>query len=501
MPRSLPACLATACGLLALASLPIRSAQPNILLILVDDLKPAIRAYGDPIAITPHLDRLAARGVRFDHAYCNQAVCAPSRNHLFTGLRSTTTGLYSLGLNFRHVLPDAVTLPQYFRAHGYHAESMGKVFHIGHGNVNDDASWSVPHHRELVIEYVDPASKPDGALTREEAFFSNYRGDPPIPQLPRGAAWEHPDVEDEAYADGRVAAEAARRLASHAASPARPFFMAVGFARPHLPFSAPKRYWDLYPRERLPLAINPEPPAGAPGYATKRRGEITNYSPVPNIDRLDPDLKRTLIHGYYASTSYVDAQIGKVLDALDATGLARNTLVVLWGDHGFHLGDHGSWTKHSNHEQANRIPLIVAGPGVATGAASGSVIETVDLYPTLCELAGLPPPAVPQGLDGASHAAALRQPGVVVEDHAYHAFPRSGPARPNFLGRAIRTHRYRLVEWKTIGAAHDTAEFELYDYWEDPNETTNLAAVRTDVVADLRALLSSHPEAKPQARP
>jgi iduronate 2-sulfatase len=186
---------------------------------------------------------------------------------------------------------------------------------------------------------------------------------------------------------------------------------------------------------------------------------------------------------------------------LDDTGLADNTLVVVWGDHGFHLGDHGSWTKHSNHEQANRIPLIVAGPGLASGAATGSVIETVDLYPTLCELAGLPPPNVPQGLDGTSHATALRSPGVVVEDFAYHAFPRSGPARPNFLGRAIRTHRYRLVEWKTIGAPPDTAEFELYDYWEDPHETTNLAAARTDVVAALRALLASHPEAKPQARP
>lgn len=474
--------------------------RPNVLLILVDDLKPAIGAYGDPIAITPNLDRLAARGTRFDYAFCNQAVCAPSRNNLMTGLRSTSSGLYTLGLNFRAALPDAVTLPQYFKQHGYRTESMGKVYHIGHGNVNDEASWSVPHHPELVIEYNDSASKPDGPLTREEAMFANHRGDTPVRELPRGFAYESPDVPDEAYADGRIAALATERLQARATEPDQPFFMAVGFARPHLPFSAPRRYWDLYPHDRIPLTLNPLPPVGAPGYATKRKGEITNYLPVPDADALDPELQRTLIHGYYASTAFVDAQIGKVLAALDATGLADHTIVVLWGDHGFHLGDHGSWTKHSNHEQANRIPLIFAGPGITAGVATRSVAETVDIYPTLCDLAGLPPPAVPQGLDGDSQAPALHDPGVIVDTYAYHAYPRGGPGRQNVLGRAIRTQRYRLVEWKAIGAAPETADLELYDYWADPWETRNLAAERPAVVADLRAILATQPEAQPQAQ-
>ncbi|MDQ5977277.1 MAG: iduronate 2-sulfatase [Verrucomicrobiota bacterium] len=488
-------CVVTLLGLTLNAATP-----PNVLLILVDDLKPAIGAYGDPVAITPHLDRLASRGTRFDLAFCNQAVCAPSRNNLFTGLRSTTTGLYTLGLNFRHAVPDAVTLPQYFRSQGYHAASLGKVYHIGHGNVNDDASWSIPHHKELVIEYADPASKPAGRLTREEAMFSNYRGDSPVQDLPRSAAWESPEVPDESYADGRIAAEAARRLLAHAADPRQPFFLAVGFARPHLPFSAPRRYWDLYRREHLPLTVNPAPPADAPGYAIKRKGEITNYDPIPLSGDLDADLQRTLVHGYYASTSYVDAQIGKVLDALDQTGLAANTIVIVWGDHGFHLGDHGSWTKHSNHEQANRIPLIFAGPGIAAGAATQSVAETVDIFPTLCDLAGLPAPRVPQGLDGSSHAPALRHPGTVVDTYAYHAYPRGGAKGENFLGRAIRTNRHRLVEWKTIGAPADTAEFELYDYWADPHETHNLASAQPGIVAALRLLLAQHPEARPQSQ-
>ena len=218
----------------------------------------------------------------------------------------------------------------------------------------------------------------------------------------------HPTRQDRAriLARGKVRIRlSAERLRARATEPNQPFFMAVGFARPHLPFSAPKRYWDLYDRDRLPLTLNPEPPHGAPAYAIKRKGEISNYLPVPNTEVLDPDLQRTLIHGYYASTAFVDAQIGKVLDALEETGLAANTIVVLWGDHGFHLGDHGSWTKHSNHEQANRIPLIFAGPGISAGVATRSVAETVDIYPTLAELAGLPVPK-PKAIPGLSRAMA-----------------------------------------------------------------------------------------------
>ena len=343
-----------------------KASRPNVLLILVDDLKPTLGCYGDPIAITPNIDALAESGMRFDLAYCNQAVCAPSRFTLMLGSHSTSTGLYGLGSPLRQIVPDAVTMPQYFAKHGYRTESLGKVFHIGHGNHGDPESFSVPHFKEKVIEYADPASTPGGKLTREEAMFQNRKAPPGgMNSLPRGAAFEHPDVADDAYADGRVAAETIRRLQA-AKDRDQPFFIVAGFARPHLPFSAPKKYWDLYDADDFTLATNPDLPVGSPNVAHKRGGEIRNYFPVP--DKNDPaaigdEIARKLIHGYYASASYVDAQIGKVLDELNSSGQAKNTIIVLWGDHGFHLGDLGIWTKHTNYEQANHIPILISAPG------------------------------------------------------------------------------------------------------------------------------------------
>lgn len=466
------------------------AAPPNVLLLLVDDLKPAIGCYGDPVAVTPNLDRLALRGMRFDRAYCNQAVCAPSRFTLLLGSRSTSTGLYGLGSRLRQRLPDAVTLPQHFARHGYRTESLGKVFHIGHGNEGDPASFSVPHFADKVIEYADPASTDNGRLTREEAYFSNQRlGE--INTLPRGAAFESPDVEDHRYADGRVADETVRRLkAAHQQRRAEgtPFFIAAGFARPHLPFSVPKRYWDLYDPAALPLPQVTSPPESAPQIAGRTNGELANYRPVPENGQPPLDLQRHLIHGYYAGVSFVDAQIGKVLDELDRLELAEETLIVLWGDHGYHLGDHGLWTKHTNYEQANRIPLIIVAPGVsAPGTSTNQLIESVDLFPTLTELAGLPPPAGPQPIDGVSLVPVLRDPAVRVRDHAYHAFPRAK------LGRAIRTERYRFVEWSNPGDPPESAEVELYDYEIDPLETRNVAAENPDVVTELHSILDRHP--------
>jgi len=476
-------------------------AAPNVLLLLVDDLKPALGCYGDAHAKTPHIDRLAARGMRFDLAYCNQAVCAPSRFNLMLGSHSTSTGLYGLGSRLRERLPDAVTLPQHFARHGgYRTESIGKVFHIGHGNDGDPASFSVPHFKDKVIEYLDPASTSGGQLTREEALFTNQQLDR-IRSLPRGAAFESPQAEDEDYADGRVAAEAVRRLQAAAERRHRdgtPFFLAAGFVRPHLPFCAPKKYWDLHDPASLPQPVFEELPAGSPRVAHKRGGEIAAYAPVPESPdtAFDPELKRRLIHGYYASTSFVDAQIGRVLDELDRLGLADDTLVVLWGDHGFHLGDLGIWTKHTNYEQANRIPLLVVAPGVAQpGSHTRQLAETVDVFPTLAELAGLPAPAGPQAVDGVSLVPVLLDPQARVRDHAFHCYPKET------IGRAIRTERYRLVEWKRSGAPVATAELELYDYEADPLERRNLAAEQPQVVAQLRAMLDRHPEAVPQGPP
>ncbi len=481
--------LLSACSLLSAAE-----QRPNVLLILVDDLKPLSGSYGDALARTPSIDRLAARGVQFDLAYCNQAVCAPSRFNLMLGSRSTSTGLYGLGNNLRQVLPDAVTLPQHFARHGYRTESLGKVFHVGHGNLGDPDSFGVPHFKDKVIEYALPEST-GGKVTREEALFGNIKSDVPTKQLHRGAAWEAPVLPDETYADGRVARETVNRLRT-AKARGTPFFLAVGFARPHLPFTVPKKYWDLYDPAKFQLARHTTLPTGAPTYAVKGIGELNQYDPIPDAPPVSPDLQRKLIHGYYASTSYMDAQLGVVLAELDRLGLATNTLVVLWGDNGFSFGTHGDWTKHTNYEESNHIPLIFAGPGIAAGARTRALIETVDIFPTLCALTGLPAPTGPQPIDGLSQLPVLRDPKTKVRDHAYHAFPRPRPGRGEWLGRAIRTERYRFVEWKSVRASTEPADLELYDYVADPGETTNVAAQQPEVVAKLRALLARHPAAK-----
>jgi len=465
--------------------------RPNILLILVDDLKPAMGCYGDAAAKTPHMDMLAKRGMRFDLAYCNQAVCAPSRFTLMLGSHSTSTGLYGLGSQLRQVVPKAVTMPQYFARHGYRTESLGKVFHIGHGNNGDPKSFGVPHFHDKVIEYLDPASTDGGKLTREEALFTNQKLGQ-IRSLPRGAAFEAPVAKDADYADGRVAAETIRRLEAAKARRARdgtPFFITAGFVRPHLPFSAPKKYWDLFDPAKLPMPKNEKFPKDAPQVALKRGGEISAYKPVPTNGQVGEALKRELIHGYYASTAYVDAQIGKVMAALNRLGMAKDTIIVLWGDHGWHLGDLSIWTKHTNFEQANRIPILIIAPDVAKpGSATRQLAETVDLYPTLAELAGLPKPNGPQPIDGISLVPVLKNSKARVRDHAFHAYPRRK------LGRAIRTDRYRLVEWKNHAKPDEAAQYELYDYQSDPNETQNHAATRPKVVEQLKTILAKHPK-------
>ena len=468
------------------------AARPNILLLCVDDLKPLIGAYGDPLAKTPNLDRLAARGLRFDLAYCNQSVCAPSRNNLLLGSRSTSLGIYGLQQNFRTAVPDAVTMTQHFMRHGWRAEAVGKVLHSGHGNYDDEASWSVPTVKDKVVEYLDPKNSAGGQLTREEALFTNQKlGE--IRNLPRGAAWENRDVPDSAYADGRIADEGIRRLRVARERKDTPFFLALGFVKPHLPLTAPKKYWDLHDPKAFPLAPPQRDPEGAPAYAGKVGGEIVAYDPLTVENLREDETQRQLLHAYYACISFMDAQVGRVLDELDRLQLREQTIIVLWGDHGWHLGDHGYWTKHTNYEQANRIPLVIVAPGVTSPeSVTRQLAETVDVFPTLAELAGLPAPRGPQPIDGVSLVPVLRDPERRVRDHAYHAYPRN-----DRLGRAIRTERYRLVEWKRPGASADTAEYELYDYVADPAESRNLAVEQPAVVADLRRILARHPEAKP----
>jgi len=475
---------------------PVKASEkPNVLLLLVDDLKPAMGCYGNRHAITPAMDALAARGMRFDLAYCNQAVCAPSRFTLMLGSHSTSTGLYGLGSQLRQVLPNAVTMPQHFAKHGYRTESLGKVFHIGHGNLGDPKSFSIPHFHDKVIEYLDPNSTDGGKLTREEALFTNQKLGA-IRSLPRGAAFEAPVAKDDDYADGRVAAETIRRLEAAKARRAKdgtPFFITAGFVRPHLPFSAPKRYWDLFDPAKLPMPKIKSFPKDAPAVALKRAGEISAYTPVPVDGQVGEALTRELIHGYYASTAYVDAQIGRVTAALKRLALEDNTIVVLWGDHGWHLGDLSIWTKHTNYEQANRIPILIVAPGVAKpDSATRQLTETVDLFPTLAELAGLPAPKGPQAIDGKSLVPVLKNPKARVRDHAFHCYPRRR------LGRAIRTERYRLVEWRNPGEPIARAEYELYDYSKGAVETVNLASQKPALVKALAAKLAVYPKPVPR---
>lgn len=490
MTRKLAFFLFMALGLSAVQA----TKRPNVLLILVDDLKPAMGCYGDSAAKTPNMDVLAKRGMRFDLAYCNQAVCAPSRFTLMLGAHSTSTGLYGLGSHLRRVMPNAVTMSQYFSRYGYRAESLGKVFHIGHGNLGDPQAFEVPHFHDKVIEYLLSESTDGGRLTREEALFTNQKLGQ-IRSLPRGAAFEAPVARDEDYADGRVANETINRLKAAKVrldTEGKPFFIAAGFVRPHLPFSAPKKYWDMHDPAKLTLAVNNSFPEGAPKVALKRGGEIAAFKPVPPTGQIEDELARKLIHGYYASTTYVDAQIGKVTRALDELGLSDNTVVVLWGDHGWHLGDLGIWTKHTNFEQANRIPILIVAPGVAqAGAATRQLAETVDIFPTLAELAGLPAPSGPQPIDGVSLVPVLKKPDIRVRGHAFHAYPRGRK-----LGRAIRTERYRLVEWKNHRDSNVQVDYELYDYKSDPWETQNHFETKPKVAEKLKAVLAGYPAPK-----
>ncbi len=436
-----------------------------MLFIAVDDLKPAISCYGDRFAQTPNIDRLASRGTLFERAYCMQAVCAPSRNALLTGVRPETLQIYDLGTNFRRRAPDVVTLPQHFKANGYESHGLGKIFHVGHGNHEDPISWSAPHYQEKSIEYVLPENKV--RLTREEALFANQKGDAGM--LPRGAPVESADVPDDAYADGRIASEAIKRL-NRFKETGKPFFLAVGFVKPHLPFCAPKKYWDLHDPAKLPLPERRQPPDGAPAFAPQYNIELPNYAGMPQRGPIPDESARTLVHGYYAAVSFVDAQIGRVLDELDELGLAENTIIVLWGDHGWHLGDHGMWCKHTNYEQATRAPLIIVAPGKKGAQRSRALVEFVDVYPTLCDLAGLPKPV---HLQGDSLVPLLDSPSAAGKRAAFQVYPRGTNATGPMLGHAVRTDRWRYVEWRK--ADESVVARDLYDMQHDPDETVNLS--------------------------
>jgi iduronate 2-sulfatase len=459
--------------------------KPNVLFVAVDDLKPTIGCYGDKLAKTPNIDRIAKTGTLFERAYCMQAVCSPSRNALLTGLRPEVLKIYDLGTNFRKRAPEIVTLPQWFKQHGYVSHGIGKIFHVGHGNHEDAASWSVPHFQAKTVGYALPENR--AKMTREQALFENAGGD--IAKLPRGAAYENADVADDAYADGLIANESIKRLREFKQLET-PFFLAIGFLRPHLPFCAPKKYWDMYDPSAFSLAERKTPPDGAPAYAPQSSGELRQYAGIPDKGPMPDDIQRSLIHGYYAATSYMDAQLGKVLDELEKLSLAENTIVILWGDHGWHLGDHGMWCKHTNYEQATHAPLLISAPGKRSSQRTAALVEFVDIYPTLCDLAGL---AKPSHLQGESLVPIMNAPKLD-RKAAFQVYPRGSKETGPLLGHAVRTDRWRYVEWQKADGS--TAARELYDLQDDPQEAVNLADKpdKSEVVKEHAGLLKARLE-------
>ena len=431
--------------------------KPNVLMIAVDDLRPALGCYGDQIAITPNIDRLAKRGMVLQRAYCQMAVCCPSRLSMLTGLRPDTIRVWDLNTHFREAKPDAVTLPQHFKNAGYQSRSIGKILHGGGAPSKDPDSWSAPpmydNVRDPKLRYALPKNLKGKGLKR--------------------AASELADVSDDHYIDGIVANESIRVLRELAGNK-HPFFLAVGFRKPHLPFTAPKKYWDLYNREEIQMPKHGSYPVDSPDWATRSWRELEGYTDIPGDGKITEAKVQELRHGYYACVSYVDALVGRLLAELELLKLNSNTIVMLYGDHGFHLGEQGLWTKANNYELSTRVPLIVAAPGHSFGN-SDAFVELVDLFPTVCGLAGL---EVPNGLEGHSFLPLFNDPKQRWKTAAFSQYPRSlkghrHSRHGDVMGYAIRTKKYRFVQWKDWKTKVVVAS-ELYNLLDDPHEMKNI---------------------------
>lgn len=468
---------------LAAALLPLsalQAARPNVLFLAVDDLRPELGCYGNQLVKTPNMDRLAARGTVFNHAYCQQAVCSPSRTAMLTGLRPDATRVWDLVTHFRVAQPDCITLPQHFKMNGYWCAALSKVYHKG---LEDGRSWNEPHwYPQGKSVDTDPVDWTKQIISRHETTVEEYsKGTSPDDndqpgkrangkEGKSGPAFEVSAKADDQLPDGATAAEAVKRL-HDLKSKDQPFFLAVGFLKPHLPFVAPKKYWDIYDPDIIPVPAFDHLPAGAPEFAGHRNSELHNYKGVPKENPIPADFAKTLRHGYYACISYTDTQVGRVLDALEKEGLADNTIIVLWGDHGWQLGEHGLWEKHTNFEIATRAPLLISVPHQKTaGQKCDAPVEFVDVYPTLADLCGL---AIPAGLAGRSLKPFIDHPAAPMAKVAISQYPRSAGKAGEVMGYSIRDERYRLTLWRERTGSRIVAT-ELYDELNDPDETVSL---------------------------
>lgn len=486
-----------------------QATKPNILFIAVDDLKPLLGCYGNTLVKSPNIDRLAKLATVFNKNYCQQAICGPTRASIMTGTRPDVTKIWNLTTQMRDVNPNLVTLPQHLITQGYTTSGIGKIFHPSSaiGGV-DPVSWSIPYLKSKESDFPVELGLPANGqyqLTETKARMTpeiiaerkkqskDLAANDENPKSIKGPSTECMDVPDNAYQDG-VNALLAKEQIIKLSKDNKPFFMAVGFSKPHLPFVSPKKYWDLYKREDMPIASFQEHSKNGPLIAYHQSGELRNYLDIPEFATLPSDSlriglkiekQRELIHGYYAAISYLDAQVGVLLNTLESLGTLDNTIIVLWGDHGWHLGDHDLWHKHTNFEEATRAPLIIAGPGIKSGITS-SLTEFVDVFPTICDLAGV---SIPKNLDGKSLKPLMLKNTASVKDFSISQYPRKlkklqiaklGYTDANMMGYSLRTDKYRYTIWMnsfTSKQAFNESQVyasELYDYVKDPLEKVNV---------------------------
>ena len=505
--------------------------QPNILFIAFDDLRNELGCYGSDVVKSPNIDALAKDGVLFEKAYCQQAICGPSRASVMTGARTETINVIDLFQDFRANRPSIITLPQHFRENGYETVYTGKIFHGKY--TDDELSWSRKAARPKKDPSI-PETIGEYALKENQQMYTNNKkeldakyGEKMIREnwLAKGPTIEFADVPDETYEDGENTVAAIATL-KQLVKTDKPWFLGLGFHKPHLDWVAPKKYWDLYDEASIPIATQVNPPKDGAAIGLSESLELRVGADMPKTGDFPPEMQRRLKHGYFACVSYVDAQMGKMIQALKDSGEYDNTIIVLWSDHGFNLGEMGYWGKATNYEIATRVPFIIVAPGVTDkvkGSKSNAVVELVDIYPTLCELAGL---KKPNTLEGNSIVPILKKPNKKVQDAAFSVFPtpalREWAARPftppfrnSFfapliekietkienqlgdkwnraafeefvMGYAMRTDRYRLVLWKDRRHPNDAPLFvELFDHELDPNETTNIAVANPILVKTL----------------
>lgn len=517
------------CLFILLSICSIQAAKkPNILFIAADDLRPELGCYGSDIAMTPNFDALAAEGLLFNRAYCQQAICSPSRASLMTGARPDTIGVVENYAYFRDTVPDIVTLPQHFWANGYETVHTGKIYHSA--KYGDPVSWSRQPARNLMPEGLKRPVVAGYALEenrqmvadKKKQFVQNAHS-----ALVKGPAYEGADVPDNYFEDGFNTDLAIVTMKDMLAkNPDKPFFLGLGFKKPHLNFIAPKKYWDMYDLDDIPAGTYTDAPEGAAKMGLHASYELRTRDGIPKYGPMGEVLSRTLMHGYMACVSYIDAQLGKMIAALEEAGVRDNTIIIFWGDHGWHLGDMGIWGKATNYEISARVPMMIWTPDMPDehrGKSTDALVELIDMYPTLCDLAGI---ESPEHLEGTSFKPLLEKPDRGWKKAAFSQYPNPamrewaanaitpdmrdlffGPLMDDIeadiqeqqgdkwdreffendlMGYTMRTNRYRLMlwkDWKDLDA--EPVFVELYDMKDDPQETENIAEKRPKVVEKL----------------